>query len=825
MNLTPNNSGYKLTDDLKFSISKENFDRVYQPEIDKALKADNIKKQSSVGTIIASARELFSKTGAINAPQNSSYSNESLRKNGFISYTKATQNMDTIKKQLLDFCDQNHINTESGMNYIFKTALPQLENKIPPYDAPVPAPTANSATIPLTSLVGSTAASLYNNDATKLNFATEAFGLTVNNVQHDNVAALQLQTFQLKNSVLDRVMRRDPESSITITFTQAVPEVYNLDRSRSLNTNERTMNHVPLIDTKAERADFLDTTPHLVEVLPENDPDGKLLWKGKVNNLAVPFNDNIMTLSLNKNSINAGIDFTDLLSEGGTIDSIIVEISDGSNTSYVRVLTKPLTSAMFAADPNTPDSGTQNANFTHVFVLNSNTLDCETNAPATALAAFTDATVYAEITYAGSINLKLGDLNANSNINPNRCTVRNKLHQVITDESDPSFKLMKKLTFKPVAMIHTFQWSEENLRKTTTAVRVNENQRQVNIPVGKSYIVDLSMAQSPEELTLKLTGDAISIGNDIRGLTVINDRLEMTAEMVSSTDAILALQNKIISSNISIAWAQSRPYVIKDTLDLSDNKNYANLKQSELLADIHSRITQSLLKNLAILGGKTLYTDNLEPGEVLTYKLIGYGPLVDLTMGIDQYHATLDDVTRVDNDSSADLIVTLQNGIRLEIVKTYFTKFMNKFMIIPFRKNEDPNGILSFGSIKDAGMYAVDFMNNSSSGSTSRRFISNSRSFPVVTNAMGMILELPNWQQLFSKYNILNQIDDTLQQIAGGNGGSTNNPSNGSGSGTGTGTGGSGSDTSNSGSQGSGGSSSSNTSGTQSGGKNSTAKS
>lgn len=803
----------KTLEDQKFEIGTESYRNTYYADILTSETSQNGKEnraRANNETIINTTKDLFLRLGAA-----SGISTEGVLEPSKITYRAATASQEDIRGQVKEYCDKNDIHGVSKRDYIYKNVISKLQsNKAPAYESR-PLTSRVESVIPLTSLVGSGAAALYSADSKSVvNFGLEAFGATANSVQHDNITALRLQTFQLKNSVIDRCLRRDAVNTTTITYLQANGEIYDLHRSRSPNPVDRVYDHVALIDTKAERSDVLDTTAHRVELLPDNDPDGKYLWKGKANNLKLPFKGNIMTLSLNKNVIGDGIDYTDLLSEGATIDTVTLSISDGSNTSFVKVITKPLTGAMFTASPNSTDSGTQTANFQQGVALNSKTLDSETGVAATALATLTDCTLYVSLDMTGNVNIKFGNLSISGTASLDDAYLRDDMNLEIRDENDPRLQILKKLTITPVSCTTDFRWSEENLRKTTTTVRVNESQRQINIPVGKSYFVELSIAQAPEDLTLKLTGDAISIGNDTRGISVINDRLEATYDITSSTNMILAMNDSILRSNISIAWSLSRPYVIKDSLDLSDTKNYANLKQSELLSDIQSRVTQTLLKNLAILGGKTLYSTALAPGEQVVYKLIGYGPLVDLVLGIPQYHATLDDVTRVDNDSDADLIITLKNGIRLEIVKTYFTKWMNKFLIFPVRKEEKENDVLSFGAIKDAGMFAADFVYTGSvTGSTSRRFVSNSRAFPVITNSMGMILELPNWTEILTKLNLINTMGESLQQIAGGNKGDANDGTNGgsnssgTGTGTGTGTGGSGSGTGTGGNSGSGNSS------------------
>lgn len=639
-------------------------------------------------------------------------------------------------------------------------------------------PVNNEQLVPLSSLCGVSAASLYNGDSgaglrsafDNRELKAESFGLTTDNIQMDNTSAIRLAVYRKYNSILNKLYDRNIIDSPTITYALQCPEVYNLFNSMSDSGNIRKYNRTLLIDTKAERSSILNTTPVRIEALVDNDPTGEFLYNSTQNLLKIGEACNLMDLALDKTNAkapNAGIDYTDLISEGGVVSRIILEVTDGSNTSVVNVFTKSLPDAMFVSNPNSSDSGNVIMNINKSQAFNSDTIDINTNAPATVFAGFTTTTIAANTVFSCTFNRKLGELSSGGSVAMSNTMLHDTLTtNVITDEKHPDVVKMKALKFKVVAFEPEVYWSEENMRKTVTAIRVGSLQRQVQIQVGKNIIVDLSIMETPEDGTLKVVGDAMEVGNSIRAIQTMISRIEDTYMITANDIDVILANNSIVSSNISLASFLCRPYVIKDKLDLTDAFSVANLKQAELATDIHARFTQAMLRCSALLMGKTLYRDNLEAGEGVVLRCLAYGPLADISLGIKNYHANLDDVQIVNPESSADTIITLPNGIRVEIVKTNFTNWKNKLYFVPYRERDGETGVISFGTVKDAGMLSCDYKNITNTGGVSRRFVVNTREQLIITNPIAIVLEVNGWEKLFTQKSALGSIAGTVNDMS-----------------------------------------------------------
>ena len=586
--------------------------------------------------------------------------------------------------------------------------------------------------ISMARIYGQQTASMLDTDATK---SIESFGEYTDRVAADSRLNIALTIMKTHKSLMDRVLARRPEEDPVVTIKMPAPEYYNLEISQSSPSSVRnaTSSRSPLI-TLYRNPSPVDTTPKQFVPLKANDT-GSVPWMMSSGTaLVTGVLANIYDLATNSNDVSTQhIDFTDLISDGGCVSSIIVQCTHNNAGTIVTELyainTQYHRDAQYVTMPNVNDSGERGVNINQMqFPLEAGQL--MTNGTASSLLTnYTSGNVINLIVNFNSVmNIKTGDIQGNGAVN---AALVNNVGGTIPGTLTTDFAMM---SFSVVGYSPMLWYSEENLRKTTAAFRVNYKQQQFLIPVGRTCITDYSLTgQEIGEDVLNTTAQGLNLGNDIRGLNIVTNTLTNVSQRLTFEAANPNIDWYHSVAQDYAAGTLSLPYVSTDTLNISQA---LVMRETEKLSDLHNYVTNRLLGLIADAHNKSLYTLNLEPGEKPVYKIICDTVVKDLLLRITNYYSSLND--KADLGEGADYSFDLPNGARCDVISTTFETMENQMIIIPVR-DAKPDDVTSFGTILDRGTYTAQYtpVNN---GAANRRIITNSREIVFPTNVLGFVI-------------------------------------------------------------------------------------
>lgn len=576
--------------------------------------------------------------------------------------------------------------------------------------------------------------------------ALEAWGIDIDKVNADSRLNLALTITRAHRGLIDRVVARDPQEQVTVVTKIPAPELYDLAAASNKDPKIRLGNHMtPIIDLYTDPSK-VSTAPKRIVGLKANDVGGKnALLADNVYNVAAG-KVNILSLSMDENrpGFNAA-DFTDTISPGGRLECIYVTLTKPGTagnpdvSQSFRVDAGFLPTARLTEISNSTDSGDRSASPVIRALITKDTKD-STGANNTVWTA-ADANLALELSFKIDVNLKTWDMSAGGVVNV-------ELRQ--TGASSPSagtVSALEALKLNITQYTPFLEYSEENLRKTTTAGRMNYRQQTFEIPVGRTIVFDYSIQQEEDRETLNVLNNMNVLGNTERHLAVLRAHINdvyARKQYEAAYAGEVPYKERVEASYLAGTLNNIR--VIKGAIDFSD---LAVMRESERLTEIHSRITQQLLNAIAEIKQTTLYQINLEPGEQVVWKVLTSTRLQTVGFGITQYHNELADKTQV--NSMSDYSLLLPNGDRLDIVQSEFKSLKDTIIVFPVRE-ANPAHATSFMTIQDRGAFVGQYTKTEQSAVT-RRTVINSREIAFVSNPIAMEFTIANLEEHLPKFN------------------------------------------------------------------------
>lgn len=587
---------------------------------------------------------------------------------------------------------------------------------------------ANNRQIPMNQVYSARSIAMVNHQADQ---ALESFGEYSDRVTSDSRLAVALTVLRAHRSLIDRVLPRRAAEDPVVIIKIPSPEVYNLDLSQNPSAKIRyAAQRQPLIELYRDPT-AVNTTPQVINPLKSNDTGtpalliaDDIIVAGQVVNL--------FDLTLSTNTIGyQAVDWTDLVSEGGSVASILVQVTQTPTTgpNVVELYSFPtqyLRSAAFVTQTNVNDSGDRAAALRGSWNLTTGSL-MSNGVASTIFSTFTGINARLDIIFNANLNIKTSYADGNGSVAASVQTTLGSVPGGVTT-------IYNELTFQVVGWTPYLFFSEENMRKTTGAVRMNFKEIEFLIPVGRNFIVDYSlMGQEVGEEVTNVVSEVINIGNSARSVTIITD-------VMNSVNARLLYENtspdidyyKSVAQDYA-AGTLSLPHVWIGELNVN---SAAVMRESERLSDLHSFVTSRILALIADGHNKSMYVENFEPGERARYKVITSGVIAEVLFGITQYWNTLDDKVAVAQESNYSL--KLPNGTQLDIIKSNFETFSNTMIIVPVR-DAKPDDVTSFGVVLDRGTFVGQYT-PVSNGAANKRIVANSREILFPTNPLGMLI-------------------------------------------------------------------------------------
>ena len=613
-------------------------------------------------------------------------------------------------------------------------------------------------------IVGSGAIDMVNKDAEKASPGLEAFGADMDKIQSDAALNIAVSIMRYHNSLIDRVIPRKSHNSNIVTVKIQDPTVYDLEASHNTDNRIRNGNHeVPMLDL------YRDPSPASTQpkrAIPLESNDTKKVKKLLDGNLITGITANLFDLTLYPGRLGtSGINYTDILSEGGRVEYVLVEAkkTDPDTGTEIKELFKVSTAfnarSRYTKSPNNSDSGDTNANMVvDVFFRKGRTKTAQ-GVESTLLEPFDNTKLNLNVTFNSNLNLKLGNVSGSGSVTAELLPQDNSQSEIPQAQLDE----LDAMTFSIVSYMPEIYFSEANIRRTTRAVRMNTNSYQFEIPVARTFVVDFALDEQQPEDVLNIVQNMINLGNSDRSLRILESKMEdvhtrLQAEKENRED--LHFRDRIEKSYA--AGTLSHPTILKHEVDYANpNVDFLAMRQSEHLSDVHALMRENLLNISARLKQMSLFHLNLEPNERVAWKVVTSTKLQNTVMGIRDYWNTLDD-TEPRDGSTADGLPKgstysfyLPNHDRVDVIATEFNQYVDRMIMLPVREN-NPTHITSFATQYDRGSFVANYTPTNNNAAF-RRAIVNSREIPHVTNPVGAMIDIKN---LDKRLPAIDDIDD-----------------------------------------------------------------
>lgn len=719
---------------------------------------------------------IYSRTKAFMAQENLISSDAVNGLEGLESVTpisrKATE--DISVDSIREFVDECKVPTNSRHEAMLSVAKVLTDRQLSNPQQHFSSDRSNTSTdiMPTVEAVGPGAIDMINRDAALSNPAMEAFGADMDKIQSDAALNISVSIMRFHNSLIDRILPRKSHNSNTVTISVPDPTLYDLTKSHDLDnrTRNKSNHEIPMLDLYTN-PNPATTNPKRVVPLPANDTSSRpKLMDG---NLRTGLSANLFDLTLSPGRLgSSGINFTDILSEGGRVEYLLVEAKKTEpNGTVVSELFKVRTAfnarSRYIKSSNNTDSGdtTSVMNVISYLKKGQNTAN---GVESTLLSTFDDAKIALDVNFTSQLNLKTGTINGSGTLTADAQPLNDTLNSVPQAQLDA----LDAITFSIVAYMPEVYFSEENLRQTSRAVRLNRRQYQFEIPVAATYVVDFSLSEQQPEDVLNIIQNIINLGNSDRSLRVLESKMDDVYNRIQHENEFgqeLHFRDRI--ENSYAAGTLSHPTIIRHELDYDDpDSEFLAMRQSEHLSDVHALARETLLNIAARLKQRSLYALNLEPDERVVWKVVTSTLLQNTIMGIRDYWNTLDDTSPRDGTSAEGLpkgstySFYLPNHDRIDVIATEFDQYADRMVMIPIREN-DPTHVTSFATQYDRGTFVANYTPTNNNAAF-RRALVNTREIPHVTNPVGAIIDVKNLEKRLPNVNMIGNIPSYQGEFA-----------------------------------------------------------
>jgi hypothetical protein len=574
-----------------------------------------------------------------------------------------------------------------------------------------------------------------------VNYSFESFGIDMDRAEPDLRMNVIIAIMRFHADLSSMMLPVRPTSEPAIRYTKERAEVYDLgDASATFTPIVDLYENPEVVDNSLKPIIPLeanDPGPGDGVVVPVNGPAGAVVVDGV---LAFNKEANILELSIDASKPGySKINITDLVSDGMRVKSVFVEVTsvDGSNPAVVDQFEIPIpkTIGRLTRNANNLDVAERMCNFEHV-VFYTNGAVTTSGTPSVIL---NDATSNATLTEGFQIKLLVSaKFNLKNGIGWASCgaeVVQKKLQDTENFSSAWDTAFANITDVAGIGYILDAKFSEENMRKSSIAVRTARQSLSYEIPQGRNYVIDYSLAQDNAQSNAATLTRIIRIGQGRKVLRMIIDTLESVAAQVAAyqSGAVPADQ---YPGRWYVAGEKVRPFVMSD-LVFDVNAGMNSITDAGRSGDIKERALLYLNSVISDLETNSFFNQQLAPGVVPHYTLVTTNHILDNVLAQKHTHDHLDNSAEPNTGIEYRLVAPC--GAVIDVVTTTDTYLGDRILLYPSLP-ASKESVLNFGHNWDYGTIVGHYTLNDGHRGANNRLFANTRELPLPTNPVGAII-------------------------------------------------------------------------------------
>lgn len=597
--------------------------------------------------------------------------------------------------------------------------------------------------------------------------AMEAYGANVNDLATDIKTGLAINVAQGQTALVNKLVHPKSVTTPYVSYEVTYGQVYDMLKSNdpSGEVREEGGHLKPLIDLEFNPRDVANELRPII-VKKSNDKNNCVYQDGYI----VPGSPAcyMMDLALGANEFgNNHLNYTDVMSEGVTIKSVVIQLKTNTNVTWAQNKTEKIeidlsnrsnTRLMMSLD--TVDSGIRQATGAHSIRLTKDTKTVE-GQESTILSKCTDTDlIKLECLISAIVSLKNSKLRTAATASVDTYTTNEEVHSDVST-------LAKNLEVSVLGLSFNAYYSEENVRKSNVAVRTHTRTFTFEIVNGRNFLIDYSLTDTNAEATvndsvIQYATAAANIGVDHTAIHVIVDQLKWIYARNMQERASPHFYDPMERVNYTcVAGMNVVPTSIVGTIDLSE---IDTIRSSDITGDIRQAVEYDLISFFAQFYQNSLYRKRVAlGGEAPRFRVLTSPLALTLVFNIPHIHNHLNANDEGGDNNEYTYRRVLPDGTILEFVTSNFAYLYDKVIIVPYRDNADD--VTNFGINADAGTFCAHYNPQYENG-VNKRLLLNSRSMVVTTNPSGMVLAVAGMDKIANIANEVAIIDDSLPDPA-----------------------------------------------------------
>ena len=570
---------------------------------------------------------------------------------------------------------------------------------------------------------------IYNeNIVNALNNATpgqEAFGIDIDKAVPDMNIAITVAIMNFHTRLAPRMHPVRSTTQPNVSYTKEWLEILDFTKPREKGRR--------LVDLYIDPS-FASNELRRIVPLVANDSGNKYLVNDGILKFGV--SANIMQLSI-KNEVGfSQLNRTDLIAENVKMESVFVKITKDSSSEIFEIPV-PIALSRLTRIVNGRDSAIRNADIRFRYaltagsVMNVDNMGTWEEGTTTLLASLPQSeSIVLDLSIKPTISLKFGDIDCLGAVQG----IAGR-HAIDNDNLTTADTLAAGLTAELIGYKVDARFSEENLRKTNTAIFSHRQPFSFDIPIGPNYVFDYAIGQASAESNATRLTEVCGLGQDHIDMNICLNTIrdvhdQKVANGTNQQDELDYIGAQYVAGDkvIPTCFIGSLDYTNLNIIRDADRSGDILQKAVSYLTGATSKILQeSLLQQR--LGGNT----------TVTFKGVTSPEILGNVIGMPHIHNHLSKEDHRNAGDGVEYQMVLPNGVVLKLITSTFDYMRDKLMLFPTVEGNAESD-LHFAHLWDYGAMVAQY--TPSGNAAHHRLFANIRQLPLVVNPVGLLITI-----------------------------------------------------------------------------------